>query len=270
MDKYVFYVVLLFVLIFPSKVLAQVVINEFSSNSNPEWVELYNTSLDSISLKGCILLMQDNPETSQKITFSEKSSIDKFLLIKQGDYNWGSNSYWLHNDSDKITLNCGGEEKDSVLYGSIENTFVSAPNQGQSAGRSPDGSGTWSILAEQTPGGSNSSPPTPTPTNTPTLTNTPTPTPTITHTPTPTKTPTPKPTQKSSPTPTKPAQSVLTATQEGEVLGTTATPMPSLIMGKSSNLVSGAKIALILGLLFIGMAVLIFTQRFQELQEQKQ
>lgn len=259
-------------LLIPSQIFAQIVINEFSSDNNPEWVELYNTSSGSISLKGCVLFMQDNPETNQKITFSEESSIDKFFLIKQGDYNWGANSYWLNNDSDKIILNCEGEEKDSIIYGNTENADVDAPDEEQSAGRNPDGEGTWSILAEMTPKEHNSSPPTPSPTNTPIPSNTPTPTktPTPTSVPSATKTPTPKPTVKIVNTPTSTPK--LLAKEQGitgQVLGqqenTNTSSSSKDTNGKTGqNLISGAKISLVLGLLFCGIAIMIFTQRFQE------
>lgn len=56
-------------LLVPKAALAQVVLNEFSSATNPEWVELYNPSSDTVSLEGWTLLFQDNPETTQKVSF---------------------------------------------------------------------------------------------------------------------------------------------------------------------------------------------------------
>ena len=42
-------------LLFPSKTLAQVVINEFSSKGDTEWIELFNSSASSVDLTGWTL-----------------------------------------------------------------------------------------------------------------------------------------------------------------------------------------------------------------------
>ena len=179
--------VLLFVLeiflFLPEVVFGQekkLIINEFSSASNPEWIEIYNTTTSPQTLEGCSLLMQDNPETTQKIIFDQSNTIDKFFLIRKGDFNWSAN--WLNDNGDKITLTCQSFE-DSVAYGNATNPLINEPDGNQSAGRSPDGIGGWAILSSSTPGSENSVPPTLTPTSTqipPTNTPQPTPTPTLT------------------------------------------------------------------------------------------
>lgn len=169
---------------------AQVVINEVSPASDPEWVELYNTQNTQASLEGCTLYLHPEPN-NQKIEFSSSDTFqveEDFRIIKKGNEPWTSN--WLNNDGDELTLVCAGYT-DAVAYGDQEGSVVEAPQGNQTFGRSPDGSGTFAILASNSEGGSNSGP-----LPTPTLTPTPSPKPSTTPTPTPTSTPTvtPRPT----------------------------------------------------------------------------
>lgn len=119
---------------------------------------------------------------------------------------------------------------------------------------------------------------TPKPTSQPTLTETPDPTktPTPTNAPSATKTPTPKPTQKlaNSPTPLNKVSPTLASKDEinTNVLGEQKTidSPPSSASGAvstQSTLISGAKISLILGLLFCGTAVIIFAKRVNNLKQ---
>ena len=196
----------------PSDIYAQLVINEVSSNSDPEWIELYNISEAEASLNGCILFMDDNHDI-QKIEFEPSDTIpvkNRFKIVKKGEYTWTTN--WLNNNGDEITLQCPAGP-DTLIYGNQDGAVVAAPGSGQTVGRAPDGNGSVVILAESSQGGPNSSPlPTPTPTPTPGPTSTPTPSPTPTPKPASTPTPTPKPTP--TPTPTKAPTAV------PEVLGT--------------------------------------------------
>ena len=144
-----------------------VVINEISPISNPEWVELYKNTDGEVSLEDCILYLNENVDTSQKIVFTSSDIItsdEKFKLIQKGDYNWTTN--WLNNNGDKVSLNCTWGE-DSIAYGD-HNPSLGKPKESETIGRSPDGSGNFYILDLATPEDNNSEPPAPSPTPTPT------------------------------------------------------------------------------------------------------
>ncbi len=108
------------------------------------------------------------------------------------------------------------------------------------------------------------------PTSTPIPTSSPSNTPTPTNSPTQTKTPTPKPTIKNNPSPTRTFITTKTeVSNNGTVLGqeATQTPTPTTMVKSQSNLIGGAKVALVLGLLFCGIAIMIFTQRIQNIKK---
>lgn len=115
------------------------------------------------------------------------------------------------------------------------------------------------------------------PTATPTETPIPTETFTPQNTPTPTKTPTPKPTTKIVNTPTS-TPKLLAKEQEtaGQVLGQQQSVNPSssssdnLKETTKQGLITGAKISLVLGLLFCGIAIMVFTQRMQQLNKKNE
>lgn len=175
--------------VFPPKISAQVVINEFSSNSNPEWVELYNTGSSSVDIVGWKLLDEANPAELLTATISA-----------QGYFVFERPQGWLNNSGgDTITLKDSLDVvQDSVIYGKL-GSIVGTPDSDKSAGRSPNGSTTWVNNLVPTKNAANPSPtPLPTETSTPASTSTLTSTPTPTSTPT--KTPTPKPSPKPSPT----------------------------------------------------------------------
>ena len=211
--------IFLIALIFPSITNAQVVINEISPGTSPEWVELYKIDEGEVNLDGCTLYLHDkekNAETADKQKtelagpFSEDGN-EKYMQIT-----WGSSR--LHNDGDTVILVCPWGQS-QVSYGSDVDD--------KTYGRSPDGGDTLNILESSTPGQPNSGfKQTPTPSPSPTPSPTPTPTPTPTPKPTPKATskvstsmggsiftpePTPKPTRLSTPSPTP--------TASGSVLG---------------------------------------------------
>lgn len=209
----VFFLILI-CLAFPVRVSAQVVINEVFPNplgteAGAEWVELYNTTSEvEVSLSGCTLRLDDNYDP-QKVVFGTEDFIGKFKVIT-----WEGS--WLNNLGDQIKLDCG-TFSDVVSYGNVAGAVVSAPEEGFSFGRSPDGTGNFYLLSSVTLGEVNSPPPTPTPepTDEPEPTEKPTNTPVPTSTPKPTSTPTPKPTS----TPKPRATSIPTAEPtEGIVL----------------------------------------------------
>lgn len=191
---------LLFLLIFTSDVSAQVVINEVDPASDPEWVELYNLGLPGVSLDGCILYMDDN-HGIQNVPFTSADVFESnYKVVSKGDYSWSSN--WLNNNGDEVSIVCT-DSTDLVSYGNQSGSTVEAPDSGKTLGRTPDGTGSLSLLNSPTQGGQNSGPP-PTPTNSPTPTTKSnfTSTPSNTPVPTLTNTPTPKPTVKVTKKPT--------------------------------------------------------------------
>lgn len=180
----------------PQKAFAALFINEFSSaTSNSDWVEIYNSDSSPVDLSAYIL--RDSTD-SNKLDLSGMINGNSFQVFE-----WNNK---LNNEGDTIKLLKTDETSvDQVVYG-ISGS-VPAPSGTQTAGRSPDGSQTWVLFANDTKGSSNNSStvvPTPTPTLVPTNTPTPTPTKAPTSVPTPTPTPTlaPTPSSKITPTPT--------------------------------------------------------------------
>ena len=184
--------------LFPSSVNAQVVINEFSSGSTSDWIELFNISTQSANLSTYKLM--------------DSGTNDKTLSgdIPSGGFVSFSFSNWLNNDGDSVRLFNGDSLVDSVSYGDSEQ--ICSAGSSESIGRYPDGSDIVKLFSLPTMDFSNNNvilTSCPTPTQEPTQestfapTSTPTPTPTKTPTPTPkptpTKTPTPKPSPSSSP-----------------------------------------------------------------------
>jgi hypothetical protein len=170
--------------IFKSQTYAELFINEFASDTegtiaDPDWVEIYNGGVSSVDLSDYRL--EDLEATNKKILTGiiDPSSFTTFdwsnKLNKAGDV------ISLFKISNPSLVN-------EVAYGD-KGSDASAPGQGQSTGRSTDGTGGWIIFSASSKGSSNNaSTPAPNPTPTPTPTSVPT------NTPTPTKTPTPTPT----------------------------------------------------------------------------
>lgn len=183
-------------LIFPSSVYAQVVINEVSPASDPEWVELYNTSDQQINLEGWEVTDNDSGSGLFAITITQALQNPnipaKGHLVVYG----GAGKTRLSNSSESVYLydNQSEDPKDSVSY----STTIKS---NESYARSPDGTSNW-VITNSSVNAANQSP-TSTPASTPTVTLTPTQSPTSTSTPKPTNTPKPNPTSTPSPTPTK-------------------------------------------------------------------
>lgn len=188
----------LFLLKFTSLAIAKIVINEISPASDPEWVELYSDSNDSLAQ--CTLYLHDGDDTKQKVDFVEELNIDKFFVVKKGQYNWSSN--WLNNGGDTVRINCP-EGEDSYSYeGAGKDTL----------GRSPDGSGNFFVLTSPSEGSSNSPP---------------TPPPTPKQTATPSSTPTSKPTPEKTTTPTNSPSLAPTVLKIADTKKATSTPKPT-------------------------------------------
>ncbi|RJP46440.1 MAG: hypothetical protein C4584_01580 [Armatimonadetes bacterium] len=156
-----------------------ITLNEFysagstSASTGPDWVEIYNDGSD-ISLYQLL----DDGDHSKNL--SNASCNDNFCTI-----DW---SNLLNNTGDtiKLVLISSGEILDQVTYSTSGD--IPAPSTGQSAGRDPDGTGSWVIFSTPSKGSSNNSSSTPTFTPSPIPTNTPTPT--ALPSPTPTRKPT--------------------------------------------------------------------------------
>ncbi len=139
MDKIIFLTLILFLFAFPSSISAQVVINEFSPASTPEWVELYNNSTETVSLSGYTIHFHIDLE-KQKYTFcsDDQLSGNSFKLVMLP-----SIPSMLNNNGDTITLTNNGSTEDTISYGSGE--LLSNIVSGQSGKREPNGSLNWVV-----------------------------------------------------------------------------------------------------------------------------
>lgn len=221
--KYIFLTLLVF-FIFPQKVSAQVVINEVSPASEPEWVELYNTTSVEVSLQDYLINFGSD---SQNKIFCNDDKIDpnSYRLIVLS-------SNWLSNTGDLVTLKKGDDISDSIGYGT--GYTLGKPTSTGSITRSPDGSTEWIVTTVQSQQGNQVSfdCPTPTPTQSPTNppTTQPTQVPTVSPTvkPTPTKSPSPKP--SASPIPTNEPENLINDIKISET-----TPIGMVAGDKTTN-----------------------------------
>lgn len=123
-----------------------IVINEFSSYTSSDWVELYNTTDSNVSLNGWKL--EDSSNTNPNIANLSGSLAGKaFLQVDVGDR--------LNQDGDVITLIHDTNHQTSVAYGNAANPVVGAPGDGQVAARTTDGGNTWQLTTNATPGATN-------------------------------------------------------------------------------------------------------------------
>lgn len=174
------YATFLLFLISPNLTLAQVVINEISPGSKPEWVELYKTSEGEFGLNSCVLYLHDNEESKQRVDLNSEmfGAEQKYKKVT-----WTAN--WLNNGGDTVILKCAwGVSR--VSYGSD----VGA----KTYGRSPDGGDSMNVLELPTPEGPNSAF-----LNSSTPSSAPLPSPTPTATPSPSLTPSFTPSPVASP-----------------------------------------------------------------------
>jgi hypothetical protein len=161
---------------------AHITINEIlvhPSSGNKEWVELSNP--DNIDLAN--YWIDDDTSFTDDAGGSSKKSLSGLMQGKDATHPYIETSSMFNNSGDYVVL---FDESGTIID---QYQYADDPGSDISIGRSPDGSGSFQILASATQGDTNTSPqPTATPTQPPqpTATNTPRPT----HTPTPTKTPT--------------------------------------------------------------------------------
>jgi hypothetical protein len=241
-----------------SPVRAQIVINEVSSFSNPEWVELYNTSSSSAILKEHTI---DFGSDSQKKSFCESEQISPYgykLIILS--------SSWLNNAGDVVNLKNGDDLIDNIGYGT--GYPLTKPNSAsESITRSPDGSANWITTQQQSQQGDTVSfdcpsppaSPNPSPSHTPSPNPSPTPSPSLGSSPTPKRSPKPSLSPSLNTTEEEKQGTVAGATTEINLSGFGASPSPLTVAKPSKNKLSlnhsRAKTALLVGLGLILISV---------------
>ncbi len=185
--KYIFFFVI-FAFTFPSEVSAQVVINEFVPDASTEWVEFHNASSSAEYIKS-YWLDDDSDFTNDSGSSSKKQLTN--INISNVTFPFFEMSSFLNNGGDYVVLFApDGTFIDQYVYDS-------SPGYDVSIGRSPDSTGSFTILETPTKGSANSGPkftPTPESTSTPNPTSTPIPTSSSTPKPTVTATATKRPT----------------------------------------------------------------------------
>lgn len=249
----------LFILIHVQTTFAAVFINELNTSGNDDWVELYADSDTDIS--GWVI----------KDTTGVVKTIDEGVVVGSSGYysiNVGSR---LNKNGDRIILYDNNSQKiDEFPYGSEGGPCAPTKDTTQSVGRENDGGTSLVRFQVSTKDATNDgAPKEPCPTPSPTIVPTNTPTPTLgpTNTPTPTKAPASTPTKAVTPT-KKPSPTALIVQKnvddsESElVLGeaVTVSPTPSSSNSSGSQVKVGARIFLVLGLLFLGIAIITFTR----------
>ena len=127
-----------------------VLINEFSSGSSADWVELYNASTSPIDLTGWKL--EDLAHNSH--TFIGTIAAHGFATTTFSNY--------LNNGGDEMYLfDTHGATSSAVAYGSnaatttVDYEYAPTPASGESAYRTTDGGATWATTTYPTEGYSN-------------------------------------------------------------------------------------------------------------------
>lgn len=177
-----------------SPLYAQVIINEISPASDPEWVELYNNSDQEINLEGWEVADDETSTGHFNVTITQEKqnpviSGHSFLVVEGG-------TSGLSNTSDMVFLY---DQSNNI----IDQYFYEKGKTNKTFSRIPDGNGQFTANTDPTPNSPNQAPiivststPTPTPTSAVASTITPS------STPKPASTLTPIPTAKIIVTPT--------------------------------------------------------------------
>ncbi|MDP3918145.1 MAG: lamin tail domain-containing protein [Candidatus Woesebacteria bacterium] len=249
--KFTFFLISLLFLIFPQKVNAQILINEISPSTDPEWIELYNEDDVAIDLFG-YLLEDGNSSQTDDLKLNGTIAAKGFLVFthSKGWLNDGGDTLKLYNNASPSAI------IDQYTYQSIDST--------KSIARIPNGSENWQVTSNITNNSVNPNPtpsPTPPPTPTPQPTKTPTPTPK----PTPTKTATSKPTI----TPTiKPKESDQPMNLISDIKINEETPL-GMVAGASveKKFPTVALIFIIFGIAFLGYGGFLLYNTKHDLQD---
>lgn len=127
-----------------------VVINEFSSGTSMDWVELYNTTESPVDVTNWVL--RDSTSNNQKAKLTGTIAAHGFLSVDFAGYlNDGSaDTVRLFDDTDTTLI-------DSVHYGNGGD--VAIPSSTQFAARTTDGAETWELRAASTRDATNSQTP---------------------------------------------------------------------------------------------------------------
>ncbi len=240
-------------LVFPGKVSAEVVINEFQPKPNPEWVEFFNTSGSDVNLGN--YFFDDDADFNSDTGTSSKISLQG--ILSSGNLCYWEMSSFLNDGGDSPTLFANnGDVLDTYSYASSSASLTYS--------RVPDGGG-WQVNTS----------PTKTTTScislpTPTVVPTPTPVPSVTsastQAPTPTPIPTPTPTKKPTPKPTP--------TPESGVLGdesvstgldfsasqSTPAPTPTVVAESGRKFPIPAIIFILSGVSLLGFSIYSFVR----------
>jgi hypothetical protein len=198
-----------------SRALAAVVINEIFPKTNDvtqEWIELYNTGTETVSLDRWKIENNFGDQRSFTLNASVTIAGQSFLTLSQSQY-----GFTLNKEGDTVRLfDSSNSQVDNQNYQGILGYNVSV-------GRSTDGAGSWTICTVPTQNQPNKCPP-------------PTPTPTALPTPIPSNTPIPLPTQ----TPTLPNTPTLIPSippiPTGTVLAAVNETIPSSTPSSSDNI----------------------------------
>lgn len=259
----------LFFLLFPNTIKAEILINEFSSNSDIEWVELYNNSVTTVDLTNWTI--SDDSQAPELISGTINGG--GFFVFERPEG-------WLNNSGgDSITLKESGTiVRDTLVYGK-SGSSIGTPDADKSAGRTPNGSSNWQNNLTWSKSDSNPDqapivlPPSPSPSPNPAPLP-PSPSPSLAPSPIPSKSPSPVPSKPPSP---KPSKTPVSTPQEenlgrGETLGVgvSASSSPS-----SQREAPGDRqfplfaISLIAGgLSLVGLASFLFFRSYQKDQKQ--
>lgn len=249
--------VFVFLFVFASEVSAQVVINEFSPLSSPDWVEVYNTSTELADLS--VYKLQDAAGNTLPLSGT-------ILPSGFATFNWSNR---LDNGGDTFSLYKNSDITMTVTYGGQGN--VCLPTSLGSIAWIPDGGNTYDRLFASTKGttnGTSFTDPCPTPTPEPTNTPTPTPTPTRTSTATPSPTPAPTKTPSTSLRTNSPTPTPLRSASGQATLKPTPTPTSEeLVLGIQNSVSTPGKkfpvfpvILIVAGFLCIAGAVFFFVK----------
>jgi hypothetical protein len=247
-------------LLLPSKVFAQVVINEVFPNpsgsvSEPnEFIELFNSGTNSVNITGWQI---SDTQGSTKIYTLPEATLDAGVYVS---FRRSVSGIALNNDGDGVELrDLGGNLVDTM---SFTQTLTD-----KSWSRIPNGTGNFVNNTDPSELLTNITPPTSLPTQIPTATptstpnKTSTPTPTITATSSPTKVPTPSSTKIPNLTPTLAPVEDLAGeeqTNQKQVLGIKYTSPSPTTSPPTDSKNSSTVLAFVLvgfGVLFIGLAL---------------
>ena len=113
----------------------QVVVNEFSANGSDDWVELYNTTDQSIDVTGWNL--RDSTATNHK-ALTGSIAAHGFMVVDFSNYlNVNQDTIRLLNTSDAVIDTIDYNTSGAILY----------PGAGQTTARTWDGGSTWAVGA---------------------------------------------------------------------------------------------------------------------------